>query len=582
MSHRMLHIRKGSAAALQKFTASQRKCWAEFRAQSYWDWIRLLLLTSLCALLLISDDFLQQIYTDNNQAEIELVFVIVVWAVSACLWLSGRRWFVNCIIGYFAVLQLMQLSHISFTGMPLAPYDIGKMFSERMEIGIAIRSSLQDHWPVLLAWGLPYLALFVIYNRGLPRYRVTLRWPSWVAMVLILATLGSKFHRATERDMIAFLPGPTRSSLHNSINSFSYYWVRLLGRQDTFTRPAYKDYEVVAAPFVDAPEHIWIILTDSLRYDRLGLFGYERDTTPQLSAMYESGIVSKKKGIAASVATLASLPLFINVVQEPGNLRALEEGWGNLYRHAQAAGYRTFWLSSQESKVMHGISTNHVDVRISREDHMLSFSAKDDFALLDILEKQDFGEKSFVIINLRTVHSPYEENYDSAGDRYRKWPDGPEIESETRKNNQYDNAVYALDALLAESIQSMARLTKGDRLWLMTSDHGQMLGETGRWGHNRLTPEVAAIPVVLSQIRDLESDLPYRLPDKDHLSHYELGKFILQKLNLHLFNPNEIAHRHYFQSDQIYEDNLFRVILETPNGLQMLEKQQVGQYQPSP
>lgn len=38
---------------------------------------------------------------------------------------------------------------------------------------------------------------------------------------------------------------------------------------------------------------------------------------------------------------------------------------------------------------------------------------------------------------------------------------------------------------------------EGERYLVITGDHGQLLGEQGRWGHNDLQPQVAEVPVLI-------------------------------------------------------------------------------------
>ena len=45
------------------------------RATGWRPWRNLLMLTSLSCLLLLSDDFLQQLFTSNNRAELEAGYV---------------------------------------------------------------------------------------------------------------------------------------------------------------------------------------------------------------------------------------------------------------------------------------------------------------------------------------------------------------------------------------------------------------------------------------------------------------------------------------------------------------------------
>ncbi|WP_295802019.1 sulfatase-like hydrolase/transferase, partial [uncultured Microbulbifer sp.] len=285
------------------------------------------------------------------------------------------------------------------------------------------------------------------------------------------------------------------------------------------------------------------------------------------SALAASGKLEVSNGLAASVATGASLPLMLNVVNEPGNLAALDSGVANLFRRAQEAGYKTFWISTQESKLLNGLDSQHIDVRITREDDPLSLSADGDRAALGWLAGQQWAEKNFVVLNLRTAHTPYADAYQAEPERYSVWPtEGGGISVNQRRSNAYDNALLYLDSLLADTIEFAQENFRGDLLWVFTSDHGQMLGENGSWGHNRLRPAVASVPMMAFERRDNPSDTPYRLPDSNLVSHYEMGRWLLGEMGFRLDNPNKVEGVHYFHNEKLYGDNLFQQVRETSQG----------------
>ena len=72
--------------------------------------------------LLMSDDWLQQLFTDANRADFELNFALGLLAFNVGLWLSGSRVFVACILALLAGMDLVQLGHISYFGRPLDPW----------------------------------------------------------------------------------------------------------------------------------------------------------------------------------------------------------------------------------------------------------------------------------------------------------------------------------------------------------------------------------------------------------------------------------------------------------------------------
>lgn len=528
---------------------------------------------------MLSDDVIHKLFTDSNRAEIEAGYLAVLWLINLLLWLSGSRWFANTVLTLFASMQLFQLLHMSLTGTPLTPYDIGKATREFAEIQIALSHSLREHGYLLLAWGLPWGLLFLLFNRFMRAVRTE---PSWVPVMLVIVILGSKPERAMRRDMIAFMPGPTRSSLHNSINAFSFYLARIAGRDHAFTPPEFQPYQVISQTDAQpAPDNIVVILIDSLRYDRLHINGYERNNTPFLSRLQQQHQLESRQGIASSVATGATLPLLLNVVREPGNIPMLEAQTANLFLHARKAGYKTFWLSTQESKMLHGIGVEHIDVIRTLEDDPFDIKQNGDDELVDWVNEKIWGERNFIVLLSRSVHSPYEDNYRRQNER-EEWPVSDDaLPLATRLSNAYDNAILNFDQILEDKLTALQGSLPGTSVVVITADHGQMLGEEGRWGHNRLYPSVAAIPMILHQWSDQLAAYRYELPDNDFISHYELGAWLLDLMDFQLINPQLIPDVHYFHGENIYENNLFRTILEGESGLRYCELTSLTEYKPS-
>lgn len=526
---------------------------------------------------MLSDDFIHQLFTKSNQAELEAEYVAVLYFLNLCLWASGKRWFVMSIAGMFAIMQLIQLAHISITGSPLTPYDLGKAVDEWAEIQLALRHALVHHWYVFIAWGVPYTLLMLLFY-----FKVKVVSPAgrWVPLIIVLAILGSKPERALRRDMIAFLPGPTRSSLHNSVNTYSYYLASMLGRNQTLNSPQFSPYVVRnKADHHQSPDNIVMLVVDSLRYDHLGIAGYARKTTPNLRELFTSGQLQLAHGIAAAVATGAALPLMLNTVNEPGNMDALQGQPANLFRRAKEAGYKTFWLSTQESKLLNGVGSQYIDVNITKEDDPIGVMSRGDEILDEWLAEQSWGSRNFIFILLRSVHLPYEENYVSSESFVEKWPtDAPGLTREGVFDNAYDNAVLYMDQLLKDSFDKLGSVLEGNTVVIVTSDHGQMVGENHRWGHNRLHPQVASVPVMLYQAQSREDSPEINLPDKDYISHYELSGWILGVLGFDLINPNKTPGLHYFHSDNIYGDNLYQPVVESNNGLKFCEKSHVSRF----
>lgn len=519
--------------------------------------LRLTVFAAISTVLLLSDDFLQQLYTRNNRAELEAGYVTAMFFTSFFLLATGSRLFCGLLLSMFAGMQLLQLSHISFIGEPLTAMDIVRIGGEWDEITLTVGAVARDHWPVLLAWGVPYSLLGLMYWRMLPLTKT--RW-AYIAMVLVVVALARKPHRALTFDLTHFMPGPTRSSLHNSINTFSFYGTRMSFGRGRVVHPEYPPYQVAPLPAADRPDRIWVVMGESIRSDRMGVYGYKRDTTPELSRLLAEGRLSAIPGQAASTATGTTLPLFLNGVEEPGNTGELRRMTANLFRLAKSSGYSTFWLSAQESKLMSGLGP--MDRYATREDAPLAYTNEGDHALLEQFEELEPASHALGIIQTRSAHIPYDTAYAHDDTFQRAWPDDKSLPLDQRQSNQYDNALRYFDSLMADILE-LADQQPGNTLVVITSDHGQMLGDQGRWGHNVLTPQVAAVPMLFYQTKGQGKP---QAPDDNLLSHSELHRWLAEQLGWEVTKPGVEPGVSWFHGNNIYADNMFVRITEDAEG----------------
>lgn len=516
-------------------------------------WATLVAMAGLSAALTLSDDFLQQLTSPHNLARLELPWVLGLFFMHLCLWLGGRRWAANALLSVFALMQLLQLCHIAAMGRPLTPVDLAMIPRETPDIAEATLAGARAHWPTLLTGALPYALLFALYNLGLPRLPLP-RAP--IALLVLAVALATKPYKASQRAMPQYMPAPARSSLHNSINSFSFYAANLVGKPVQSYDLQYQPYRVTRESIADAdlPRNVWLVIFDSTRADHWGLTGYARDTTPTMSRWVREGQARWHHGIAGATATSASLTLLMNGVREPGNLGQQRSYQTNLMRLAKRAGYRTYWLSTQSGNLLNEMDAASIDVVRTRDTDIQRVIQVRDDAVLDMARRITPGTRNFVVMMLRSAHLPYEKNYAQHGQRYARWPTAATLPFATRQLNAYDNSLLYQDALTAQLYRQFESLP-GKGVFVVTSDHGQMLGEGGIWGHNVLTPQVAQVPVLVRS-RGLVDRLPSG--NGGWISHYGLGQALMAQLGYRIDNPNAEPGVDYLQGSNLYTDNPFR------------------------
>lgn len=511
----------------------------------------IILLSALSTILFSLDDFLQQWLSDaSNHAEIEWNFVVSLYVLSLCMWASGLRWLNLTIIIIFGLFSAIQLGNIAYFGQPLNPADLPNLFSDAGEVWQTGAASFGDHWIVLVCVLVPFVSLYWLHSKFC--FEVSTTWRV-VSVVLIVAILGSKPLRATERSMSFFMAGPTRSSMHNSLNAWSFFLTHINNSDTTLQGEQWLPYRFSYTP--SATQHVWLIVVDSLPSYRMGAYGYPRDNTPHLSKLVYEGKLIAKKGIAAGVSTIVSLSNMINLAREPGQQDLLSNHVNNIYKHAKHQGFKTLWLSSQESKLMSFLGARFIDVKTTREDHPVLFAQQGDLGLLDIIEQQDWQHSSFAIINLRTVHSPYSANYQGLLDN-PPWPDTKDLTRFDRENNAYDNALVLLDQNLEQIIETFDQLP-GEGYLVITSDHGQFLGQDNRWGHNKLEPEVIDVPILLHS-KHASSDKLEAFQKMDYLSHYQMMVLLANTMGILIDNPNDDGNTHFVKGSKILGNNMVR------------------------
>ncbi|MFK3648546.1 sulfatase-like hydrolase/transferase [Lysobacter enzymogenes] len=529
----------------------------------------LLLATAAATALLLLDDRLQQWFgSDGNDARLQPAWVAALAALSAGLWLGGRRWAANAVLGLFALMQLCQLSHIAAIGRPLTPLDVAMIPRELHDILGAGRAEFGAHWPTLFAGAIPYALLFALYNLGLRRLPLPrTRW----ALLAVAALLAWQPYKASRQSMVRFLPQAGHSSLANALRAFSYSAVNLTGVRIHDAAAPYRPYRIQAAPVAAPPQAIWLVIFDSTRLDRWSPAGPARDTTPNLSGWIDRGQAHWHRGIAGAVATRASLTLLLNGVREPGHLRQLRSHESNLFRLAKRAGYRTYWLSTQYGgDLLQELDARSIDVARSREDAAAAVQARGDdaiFAQLDAAAPAR-GERRLMVLLLRTAHLPFEDAYRRHGARYRRWPDSAAagaLDAGHARRNAYDNAIAYQDDLIARLYRRFE--TMGERgLFVVTSDHGQMLGEDGVWGHNVLTPHVAQVPML---VRTRGAGQTPLAGNGEWLAHHQLFLALAARLGYRIDNPNAVPGRYFLQGSDVFGDNLYREARATGTQLQL-------------
>ena len=253
-------------------------------------------------------------------------------------------------------------------------------------------------------------------------------------------------------------------------------------RLDADSNEAQRDY---TPPAHFQKKNVILIVVDACRADHLGVLGYERDTTPFLDSLQRSGHLRAVRSFySASCCTFGGVLTLLR-----------SRHWFNMTLRAFAlpdalkkAGYRVHFV----------LGGDHVNFANLKEYYGHSFdsysdgndptrraSLNDDRGVLDSLDRITAydGTPAFFYFHLMSVHplGPREERYT----RYQPASAAFVDNTPEKYRNNYDNGVLQADDHIRELFARLQQ--KGylqDSLVVITSDHGESIGERGVYGHS--------------------------------------------------------------------------------------------------
>jgi len=267
-----------------------------------------------------------------------------------------------------------------------------------------------------------------------------------------------------------------------------------------------------------------LIVVDTLRADHLGLYGYDRPTSPFLDRLAERSAVAETMVAQAPWTKPAVASMLTSLY--PEQHRALKEGTGNrladeletLPELLRAAGYRTAGFSENPHV---GPSTGF-DQGFDEFRVLQGFDGRSDWVLGEArrwLEESDAAAPAFLYLHFLDPHGPFEpdpadaarflEGRSTDNELVRKGLVGKLVRGRAlREKLSTDDFAY-LTALYDAEIRGVDRALEtlfdalaahlDDALVIVTSDHGEEFGEHGALRHGfQLYEETLRVPLIVA------------------------------------------------------------------------------------
>ncbi len=281
------------------------------------------------------------------------------------------------------------------------------------------------------------------------------------------------------------------------------------------------------------PPSLLLVSIDTTRPDHLGVYGYERDTTPALDALAAEALVFDQALTVSENTLIAHASLFTGLFPTTHGTTHRGDGWAlhpafsTIAEDLHGAGYQTAgfaahgdWLT-EEFGVDQGFDTWVCAYRPA--DEVLA----DARAWLD---ERDPTRPFFLFVHLFDVHSdragrPYQAPAPFGG-RWTSDYDGPwsqwspdalggssflravmdgDVEADQRGiahlRDQYDEGLAWTDDQLGRFLASLAPAERDDTWIAVTSDHGEEFYEHERMLHSAFYDEIVRVPLILAPPR---------------------------------------------------------------------------------
>jgi glucan phosphoethanolaminetransferase (alkaline phosphatase superfamily) len=448
---------------------------------------------------------------------------------------AKSRSFRMAAIAFLLINQVVWTGYVVYFGEALSPEHL---LLVQEEVDDTALGALAE-WRSLLPWLVALLAagavLAALQWREGPNARWRWRVSGWVFGILVgAATTAWMLHPRID----AAFPGKHTSSMYGP------YQAAVGSLRLGFTRVAAASLNIhgqTQEPAALPPEPVMVVFVmgESINASRLSLFGFKRDTTPELAkwrAAPPAGFTFIPEiGFSGGLDTFASVPAFLRAAYWP--VQAQKFGV-NLFELAHAQGFKSWYLSAQTLNFLKAAGgAPHAErvATVETDDELAKLAA----------EVPDRGENSFILLHQRVNHSPYTTNCSSASEGINIFK--PETESgDDRRRAAYDNGLRCWDRQLTALVAPFLKRRGTVHIFYM-SDHNELMAENGRWGHGFTDLRVAMVPMMLLTNRP-DSEVAALFKSWSPPTTYHLAQTVALAFGVRLETPDISTHRFFLNS----------------------------------
>jgi heptose-I-phosphate ethanolaminephosphotransferase len=236
------------------------------------------------------------------------------------------------------------------------------------------------------------------------------------------------------------------------------------------------------------PATLVLVIGESTNRQRMSLYGYQRNTTPELDKL--------KDQLAVFDNVVTPRPYTIEALQQV--LTFADEENPDLYLSTPSlvsmmkqAGYKTFWITNQQTmtkrNTMLTTFSEQADEQVYLNNNRNQNAAQYDGDVIEPFNKAltDPAPRKLIVVHLLGTHMSYQYRYPPTFDKFQNRDGVPAgvRDDQVPTYNSYDNAVLYNDFVVSSLIKDYAKSDPNGFL-LYLSDHGEDVFDSV--GHNTL------------------------------------------------------------------------------------------------
>ncbi|SFG72134.1 phosphoethanolamine transferase [Neptunomonas qingdaonensis] len=353
--------------------------------------------------------------------------------------------------------------------------------SDLMSGAFWMRLGLFGIIPVLLIWMLPWK-----HKRFITETRYTLQTGIAAFAMMLICIFSFSEHYASffrEHKLLRFYTNPAYP-IYSAGNLLTK--IASTNTSQSFTKVA----EAANTPPTDAHHELVILVVgETARADHWSLNGYSRDTTPELTRLYQEGsLINFSQVASCGTSTAISVPCMFSFT--PKSDFDVEEAHHteNVLDVIAKAGVSVLWRDNNSNSKGVADRVEYVSYRSPDVNTLCDIECRDTGMLVGLQAHIDQQPGDILIVlHQMGSHGPaYFKRYPAAFERFTPVCKSAELSSCSQEEiiNAYDNTILYTDHFLAETVKLLKNNNQRYETTLVyMSDHGESLGEDGVYLH---------------------------------------------------------------------------------------------------